>query len=61
MDPDNGLNAYVVGVVSYGAGILDWTKEKLLNIYRKTKRSWQLMDTCPQGAMLQVYTYQEGS
>lgn len=34
----NGLNTWTVGVVPYSAGIVDWIKEELLNIVRKTTK-----------------------
>ena len=34
----NGLNAWAEGVLRYSVGIVDWTKKKLLNIDRNTRK-----------------------
>ena len=33
-----GMNAWAVGSITYGAGILDWTKEKLKSVDIKTRK-----------------------
>ena len=33
-----GMNAWAVGIIRYGAGVLDWTKEELKNIDIKTRK-----------------------
>ena len=32
------MNAWVVGITRYGAGVLDWTKEELNSIEIKTRK-----------------------
>ena len=34
-----GINAWTVGIIRYGAGVLDWTKEELKTIDIKTRKS----------------------
>ena len=34
----SGINAWAVGVVRYSAGIVEWTKEELANMDRKTRK-----------------------
>ena len=34
----SGINAWAVGVVRYGAGIVDWTVEELVSMNRKTRK-----------------------
>ena len=33
-----GMNAWIVGIIRYGAGVLDWTKEELKSIDIKTRK-----------------------
>ena len=33
-----GMNAWAVGIIRYGAGVSDWTKEELKSIYIKTRK-----------------------
>ena len=33
-----GMNAWAVGIIRYGAGVLDWTKEELKSIDIKTRK-----------------------
>ena len=33
-----GMNVWAVGIIRYGAGVLDWTKEKLKSIDIKTRK-----------------------
>ena len=32
------MNAWAVGIIRYGAGVLDWTKEELKSIDSKTRK-----------------------
>ena len=34
-----GINAWTVGIIRYGAGVLDWTKEELKTIDITTRKS----------------------
>ena len=34
-----GMNAWTVGIIRYGAGVLDWMKEELKTIDIKTRKS----------------------
>ena len=34
----NGLNAWAIGIVRYGAGVIEWTKEELKEMDRKTRK-----------------------
>ena len=34
-----GMNAWTVGIIRYGAGVLDWMKEELKTIDVKTRKS----------------------
>ena len=33
-----GMNGWAVGIIRYGAGVLDWTKEELKSIGIKTRK-----------------------
>ena len=33
-----GMNGWAVGIIRYGAGVLDWTKEELKSIDSKTRK-----------------------
>ena len=34
-----GMNTWIVGIIRYGAGVLDWMKEELKTIDVKTRKS----------------------
>ena len=51
------INSRAVAVISYGAGIIKWTKEKLKTIDRKTRKMMAMRRAlCSQAELLALHT-----
>ena len=48
----SGINAWAIGVVRYGGGIIDWTKEELQSMDNKTRKILTIKGAChPRGTL----------
>ena len=54
-----GINVWAVGIIKYGAGVLDWTKEELESIDIKTRKLMTMNGVCIREEMTVDYILQE--